>query len=204
MTRETQMQASTAWSGPGRSDAESWSIDGDSEATAFRAAMRRLVGAVTVITTRHDDRTWGMTVNAFTSVCAEPPTVLVCVNTRTVTAADIERDRRFAANVLSQDQLYLSRLCSRPGEVKFLDDHVLNPDELPCRAAMPVLRDSLVTFDCKVAEARPVGTHFVVIGTVEAILAPSVRPPLLYGGGRYMHGVEIEDAPAMAEARSWM
>lgn len=145
-----------------------------------------------------------MTVNAFSSVCVEPPTVLVCVNNRTVTASDIARDGRFAANLLSEDQLYLSRLCARPGEQKYLDDFVVAADEMTVRVATPVLRDSLVTFDCTVSEARPVGSHFVVIGTVDTILTPPTRKPLLYGEGRYCRGVEIHEAPVMTGALGWL
>lgn len=166
---------------------------------AFLTAMRRVVSAVTIVTTRHDERPWGMTVNAFSSVSAEPPAVLVCVNNRTVTAADITRDGRFAANVLSQEQLFLSRLCSRPGELKYLDDYTMGADA----ANMPVLRDSLVSFDCAVTEARAIGSHFVVIGIVETIIAPAARDPLLYGQGRYLHGISISEAPAMIGALAW-
>ena len=180
-----------------------WALGNVSDPGAFRLAMRRMVSGVTVVTTRHDGRPWGMTVNAFSSVCAEPPTVLVCVNNRTVTAVDITRDGRFAVNLLSQDQLFLSRLCARPGEVKYLDDYTVRPDKLPGRATMPVLRDSLATFDCRVSDARPVGTHFVVIGTVEAIITPAPLTPLLYGEGRYLHGVAISEAPAMLGAMAW-
>jgi flavin reductase len=62
------------------------------------------------------------------------------------------------------------------------------------------LRDSLVIFDCEVAEARPVGSHFVVIGRVRAVLAPDPRHPLLFGQGRYQRSVDIEEVPAMTEA----
>lgn len=177
--------------------------DTGSDSDAFRFAMRKVVSGVTVVTTRHDGRPWGMTVNAFSSVCTEPPTILVCVNNRTVTASDITRDGRFAANLLSQDQLHLSGLCARPGEVKYLEGHTVDPTVIPMQVAMPILRGSLVTFDCKVSEVRPVGSHFVVIAAVEAIVVPSARPPLLYGEGRYMHGVTIEEAPAMLAAQAW-
>lgn len=175
-----------------------------SDAAAFRAAMRRVVSGVTVVATHHDGRPWGMTVNAFSSVCVEPPTVLVCVNNRSVTASDIARDGRFAANLLSEDQLHLSRLCARPGEPKFLDAFVVAPDEMTVQVTTPVLRDSLVTFDCTVSEARPVGSHLVVIGTVNAIVAPPIRRPLLYGEGRYHRGVEINESPAMTGASGWL
>jgi len=42
--------------------------------------MRRFATGVTIVTTRNGDVIHGFTVNAFASVTAEPPTVLVCVN----------------------------------------------------------------------------------------------------------------------------
>lgn len=170
---------------------------------SFRSAMRRVVSAVTVVTTLHEARPWGMTVTAFTSVCAEPPTLLVCVNNATTTAADITETGRFAANLLSQDQLFISRLCSRPGGVKYLDDYVVETGELPSPDIMPVLRDSLVTFDCEVEDARLIGSHLVTLGRVRTIVSPEARTPLLYGEGRYLHGVGISQAPAMAATMAW-
>ncbi|MEU1623401.1 flavin reductase family protein [Streptomyces sp. NPDC005722] len=162
----------------------------------FRAAMRRVVGGLTVVTTRHDGRPWGMTVSAFIPVCLEPPTVLVCVNERSVTAEDIRRTGRFAVNLLSLDQVLVSQLCARQGAVKFVEDHVVAGGELPAAVVSPVLRDSLVTFDCVTAEARPVGSHLVVIGGVRAVVAPGSRSPLLFGQGRYQRGVDVDGVPA--------
>ena len=179
-----------------------WVVNSGAESGAFRLAMRRVVGGVTVLTTRHDDQPWGMTVSAFTPVCMDPPTLLVCVNNRTVTASDISRNGLFAVNLLSQAQLHVSQLCARAGKDKYLTDHVVPPNELPDRVVMPVLRNSIVTFDCKAIEIRPVGSHLVAIATVEAVLAPEARAPLLYGDGGYLHGVAIDDGPAMEGVRA--
>jgi flavin reductase (DIM6/NTAB) family NADH-FMN oxidoreductase RutF len=175
-----------------------WEVNGGPDADSFRAAMRRVIGGVTVITTRHDGRPWGLTVSAFTPVCMDPPTLLVCVNSRTVTALDISRDNRFAVNLLSQTQLHLSKLCSRAGEDKFLDGHVLPQSCLPQRVIMPVLRDS--TFDCRASDVRSVGSHLVVVAAIEGVLAPEGRRPLLYGEGRYLRGVALDDAPICQRA----
>jgi flavin reductase (DIM6/NTAB) family NADH-FMN oxidoreductase RutF len=158
----------------------------------FRAAMRRLVTGVTIIVARHEGRPWGMTVSAFTSVCAEPPTVLVCVNNNTVLARAMQADGRFAVNVLSQDQEFLSRLCAMPGAAKYLDDYCVPQQELPLGVTVPVLQDSLVTFDCELRESRVVGSHLVSFGEVTAVISPSSRTPLLYGEGRYHEPVHVD------------
>ncbi|GAA2326705.1 flavin reductase family protein [Streptomyces kunmingensis] len=174
-----------------------WALRATADPDTFRAAMGRVTGSVTVVTTRHENRPWGMTVSAFSSVCLEPPTVLVCVNQNSVTAEGIHRDSRFGVNLLSQDQVPVSQLCSRLGAVKFIEDHVVDDTDLPAEVDSPVLRDSLVTFDCEVAEVRPVGSHLVVLGQVRAILAPRSRRPLLFGQGTYQKGAHIA---AMTEA----
>ncbi|MFD7446275.1 flavin reductase family protein [Streptomyces sp. NPDC059909] len=181
-------------------DAAQWALETKADPDTFRAAMGRVVGSVTVVTTRHDGRAWGMTVSAFSPVCMEPPMVLVCVNARTVTAADIHRESRFGVNLLSQDQLPVSQLCSRAGAVKYVDDHVVASSQLPAEVTSPVLRNSLVTFDCEVTETRTVGSHLVVMGQVRAVLAPDSRRPLLYGQGRYQRSVDIEELLTMTEA----
>lgn len=173
-------------------------VNSEAESGAFRRAMRRVVGGVTAITTRHDDQPWGMTVSAFIPVCMDPPTLLVCVNNRTATASDISRNGLFAVNLLSRAQLHVSQLCGRTG---YLTDHVVPPKELPDRVVMPVLRNSIVTFCCKAIDIGLVGSHLVAIAAVEAVLAPEAHAPLLYGEGRYLHGVAIVGRPAMEGVR---
>lgn len=170
----------------------SWDLDSGSESITFRTAMRRFIGGVTVITTRHENRPWGMTVSAFAPACMDPPTLIVCVNRNTITAANITKDARFAVNVLSQEQVNISQHCSRAGSDKFIEDFEVPKDELPDRIKMPVLRDSLVTFDCKVNCEFVVKSHLVLIASVDSILAPAAKTPLLYGDGQYMHGVSVD------------
>jgi len=105
---------------------QQWELDAGRDSLAFRSAMRKVVGGVSVITTLHEDRPWGMTVSAFTPVCMEPPTILVCVNRETVTANSITKLQRFAVNVLSQEQLPISQFCSRPREDKFIEEFVVS------------------------------------------------------------------------------
>lgn len=174
------------------SDEPVWHVDSGQDADAFREVMRRVITGVSVITTIHDGKPWGMTVSAFTPVCMTPPTLLICVNENTITAADIVQHKRFGVNLLSQSQLHVSQICSRLGEHKYLDGHIVETNELPARVAIPVLQDSVATFDCHVMEMSSVGTHKVIIAAIDAILAPRLLPPLLYGQGSYLHGVALE------------
>src|SRR3546814_2076878 len=88
-----------------------------------------------------------MTVNAFAPVCMKPPTLLVCVNEATVTAEHIQRDRRFCVNLLSERQIAVSQLCSRGNAPKFIDEAFLERTALPGGVIMPVLRESIASFE---------------------------------------------------------
>ena len=62
---------------------ESPALRGASDAAAglsFRAAMRRVASTVTVVTTGGPFSRHGMTATAVTSVSADPPSLLVCIN----------------------------------------------------------------------------------------------------------------------------
>jgi len=168
----------------------------------FVRAMRNVVSGVAIITTLYESRPWGMTVSAFTTVCAEPPTLMVCVNTRTVLAAALDEGSRFGVNVLSQDQEFLSRACARSGSTKFLD-HYLDLGADGSSSGDLLLPASVAAFDCVVTDSRTVGTHLVVLGAVRRVTT-SDRVPLLYGAGSYQCSTS-EWAPdkAMHRALAW-
>ncbi|WP_176731735.1 flavin reductase family protein [Micromonospora rhizosphaerae] len=161
--------------------------------------MRRLVTGVTIITATYKSRPWGMTVSAFTPVCAEPPTVLICLNRNTVLAGAVQTGGRFGVNLLSQDQEFLSRLCSRPGMPKYLDDYCL-PSE---GASAPLLYDSLAAFDCDLDDARVVGSHMVLIGLVSGVFIDGSRRPLLYGAGRYHEPIDFDATSRLGGQLAW-
>lgn len=163
----------------------------NADAATFRAAMRNFVGSVSVVTTWHGDRPWGMTISSFTSVCTDPPTILVCLNNGTVTAQHVQESGRFAVNLLTQDQLHLSELCSRPSEDKYIDEHILPSAKIAGTNWVPRLRDASVVFECSTVEQLVVGSHRIAIAAIDNIHVPGTRPPLLYGQGRYMHGIEL-------------
>ncbi|MCF7553281.1 flavin reductase family protein [Pseudonocardia sp. WMMC193] len=149
----------------------------------FRAAMRRHVTGVTVVTTRLDGRAWGMTVSAFTSVCLEPPTVLACLRRTTAAAEEILRTGRFGVSLLAEDQDEISRRCAAPGAPKFLDD--------VCGAApthSPVVDGAVVGFDCVLVRSAELGDHVALFGEVAAVVSgptPGAHP-LLYTDGDYL------------------
>ena len=68
--------------------------------TAFRDAMRRVVTAVHVVTSDGPHGRAGMTASAVTSVSDRPPTVLVCLNGSSASAARLIKNGVFCINTL--------------------------------------------------------------------------------------------------------
>jgi flavin reductase (DIM6/NTAB) family NADH-FMN oxidoreductase RutF len=159
---------------------------------ALRSVLRRLVSGVTVLTTEHDGRPWGMTVSAFTPVSLDPPLALVCVNRVTATASHIVEQQRVGINVLASDQAEISGRCAEPGTPKFLAPNDLG-DWAPGWKT-PRIAGSLVSFDTTVDSVIDAGTHLVVIVRIGNLATSPDGQPLLYGGGHYL-GISAVDQP---------
>jgi Conserved protein/domain typically associated with flavoprotein oxygenases, DIM6/NTAB family len=101
----------------------------------FVDAMSTLASGVVLVTVWVADRPWGMTVTAFASVSAEPPTVLVSLGSETTSAREISATRSFGVSILAEEQLALARLGSEPGAAKFLEPFV---DPATGAATVPV------------------------------------------------------------------
>src|SRR3546814_7022054 len=106
------------------------------------------------------------------------------LNEATVTAEHIQRDRRFCVNLLSERQIAVSQLCSRGNAPKFIDEAFLERTALPGGVIMPVLRESIASFECRAATITTSGTHLIVIGAIEATIASPTLESRLYGPAR--------------------
>ncbi len=148
----------------------------------FKLGMRALAGAVNIITSSHAGQRYGMTATAVCSATADPPTVLVCVNRTTVTHKAISGSGVFCVNVLRADDRELSRQFSglNTGEGRFRDGEWIG-----LATGSPVLANSLVSFDCRVANRLDHGTHTVFLGEVAQLQIGKRGKPLLYADGQY-------------------
>jgi flavin reductase (DIM6/NTAB) family NADH-FMN oxidoreductase RutF len=143
----------------------------------FADAMSTLASSVVLVTCRLGNRPWGMTVTAFASVSADPPTVLVSLGSETASARAIERTRSFGVSILAAEQLDVAHHGSTPGEAKFLEPFVE-----PCgvRSASPAVAGALTHLDCELTEAVCAADHVVLFGRVRAVRRPRTGEPLLY------------------------
>jgi flavin reductase len=152
------------------------------DAEQFKAGMRALAGAVNIITSNNAGHRYGMTATAVCSATADPPTVLVCINKLASTHDAVAKSKAFCVNVLRAEDWELSTTFSgaQSGEARFK-----SRDWTRLATGSPVLIDSLVSFDCRVAKSLTHGTHTIFLGQVEQVLLGKKGKPLLYSEGQY-------------------
>lgn len=136
------------------------------EATDYRNAMSLLTSAVSVVTTAGPSGRYGFTASAVCSVTDAPPTLLVCMNRASYLHTHFIDNNILAVNVLGAHKQGISRVfSSKLQSCERFKQGIWS--ELITGA--PVLDDSLVSFDCCIAQAQPVGTHDIFICRVVAI-----------------------------------
>jgi len=153
----------------------------------FRAGMRRLTGACSVIASRSGDTRAGLTATAVCSVSAEPARLLVCVN-RSVRAHNvIIESGLLSVNVLAEHQEDIARrfagmVINVVGEDRFLRAGNWREGRL----GVPLLEESVVSFACQVIEEIPGGSHTVFLcDVIEVCCGKEETPPLVYFGGKF-------------------
>lgn len=150
----------------------------------FLSGMRRVSGAVSVVTTcGPDGERRGVTATAFCSLTADPPSVLACINRETWVGQLAPLSGNFAVNVLAgEDRLLAEVFAGRTaasGEDRFRSGHWVRG-----KGGAPVLTTALASFDCALAEALDHATHVILIGRViETRTVEGPRSPLLYADG---------------------
>ena len=145
---------------------------------AFVEAMRGSATGVNIVTTDGPAGRFGLTVSAFSSVSAEPPSVLVCVNQKSPACAAIRENRQFCVNVLSTEQRELANtFAGMPAGGDPYDFDRASWKSVATNS--PVLEKSVAGFDCVLNSAIDAGTHTIFIGVVSAVTGNNGNP-LLY------------------------
>ena len=158
----------------------------------FRAGMRRLGGAVNIVTSSQGDIWYGLTATAVTSLSAEPPRLLCCVNRQGVTYDAIVKSRNLCVNVLGQSHVDLAmKFAGMDGSPEMERFSIGNWDAGTTGA--PRLADALVSFDCRVESILDSGSHGIVIGTIIdiAVQGKNGGEPLFYIDGAWARLTQI-------------
>jgi flavin reductase len=149
----------------------------------FVNAMGGAVTGVNVITTDGSAGRFGITVSAVSSVSADPPMVLACINRRSPACTAVRVNEAFCVNVLSARQRQVADTFagrSPHGKPYNFD----NTNWKQGRTGVPRLVDATSTFECVLDTAYDSGSHTIFIGRVVAASEGSGNP-LLYTDRAY-------------------
>lgn len=152
----------------------------------FRTVIGQFATGVTVVTALDGDRPQGITVNALSSVSLDPPLVMIALDQGRFIVPAIDADRRYAVNVLNEDQQWLSD-CFAGANVSPGRDAFCGAGWHPGVTGLPLLDGAIGSMECSVMERFSVGDHHLYVARVEAVtLDHPEAPPLLYHRRRYL------------------
>jgi flavin reductase (DIM6/NTAB) family NADH-FMN oxidoreductase RutF len=153
----------------------------------LRRAMRAWTTGVTVVTAKHEDQQYGMTVNSFTSISLEPPLVSIALRQLTHTHDLVERSGEFGVTILSADQKELSdRFAGKITEIKDRFEGVATETLL---FDAPLIKGGIAFFNCRVVSSMPVGENTLFVAEVIAVRGEGEGDPLVYHN-RVYHRIE--------------
>ena len=122
----------------------------------FIAAMGLAATGVSVVTTDGEAGRFGLTVSAVSSVSADPPLVLACVNRKSPAVAALDRNRVFAVNLLAaHNQAYAETFAGRPRQGRPFD--FANHSWLEGRTGLPIVADATAVFECRLEASYDAG-----------------------------------------------
>lgn len=144
----------------------------------LRNAMRQWATGVAIVTALHDGITHGMTVSSFTSVSLTPPQVLVSLAQNTRTHTLVKASHKFGVSLLAAGQHEISDLFA--GRIPDEEERLAGLETITLETGVPLVKDALAHFDCRVIATFTSGTHTLFIGEVLAVQSHEASPPLVY------------------------
>lgn len=136
-------------------------------------------GVAVVTTLDAEGRPSGLTSNAVTSVSADPPMLLVCVNKTSRTLPALRADGGFVVNFMGEGT---DELCSRFASKQEADEKFAGVAWRPTPAGRPHLHaDSVAYAECEIAHELEAGSHVVLLGRlVGGATTDAARAPIAY------------------------
>lgn len=150
--------------------------------------MRRYPTGVTVVTSVKEGEPRGITLNAFSSVSVEPPTLLICVNREARSYLYISTSKVFCVNVLAAGQRELAERFSGKIRERQFDDIAFER----AVTGAPVIAGAIGYFDCEVLDEHHAGSHSIFIGRVVGCEAAAGDPLGYFNGGFHAFGIPLE------------
>jgi flavin reductase (DIM6/NTAB) family NADH-FMN oxidoreductase RutF len=144
----------------------------------FKLAMSHFASGVTVVTTEHEGKPFGMTVAAFSSLSLHPPLVLVCVEKTVKTHDAIAGAGKFGVSILSSTQADISNRFASRSEDKFAETEVVRGE-----LGVPLIDGAITRLECRVSERLEGGDHTIFVGEVVDAKTEEGEPLVYFRSG---------------------
>jgi len=144
----------------------------------FKLALSHFASGVTVVTTEHEGRKYGMTVASFASLSLHPPLVLVCIEKNVKSHDAISAAGKFGVSILAKEQAEVSGRFASKSDDKFTGAPVREGE-----IGVPLIENALTTLECQVAQELPGGDHTIFVGEVVAAHVREGEPLLYFRSG---------------------
>lgn len=134
----------------------------------FKEGMRHLGGSVAVVTTGSGNRLGGLTATAVSSLAADPPSLLACVN-KSASAHDLFQEMgNICVNILAADQAEIANLFANS---KLVNERFEHCDWTQGATGAPIITGAVASFDCRLEATHNAFTHSIMIGVVQETYA---------------------------------
>ncbi|MEX2423301.1 MAG: flavin reductase family protein [Acidimicrobiia bacterium] len=149
----------------------------------LREAFGEFMTGVTVVTTLdRDGEPSGLTVNSFSSLSLDPPLALFSLGRSSNTFEAFEAHNGFVIHVLGADQIDLATQFATREADRF--DGVEWTEGID---GLPVIADTLASFECSREHTYEGGDHLILVGRIERLtLGDRTRPALGYFRSLYI------------------
>lgn len=127
----------------------------------FKLAMSHFASGVTVVTTEHDGKPYGMTVASFASLSLHPPLVLVCIEKSVKSHDAIVGAGKFGVSILGATQADISGRFASKSDDKFSGMNVTRGE-----LGVPLIDGAICALECNVSAQLPGGDHTIFVGEV--------------------------------------
>jgi flavin reductase (DIM6/NTAB) family NADH-FMN oxidoreductase RutF len=141
----------------------------------FKLAMSHFASGVTIVTTEHEGKQYGMTVSAFASLSLHPPLVLVCIEKSVKTHDAIAGAGAFGVSMLALTQQEVSGRFASKRDDKF-DGVAVRRGELN----VPLIDGATCTLECRVQAQLAAGDHTIFVGEVVGVETTEDAPLVYY------------------------
>lgn len=150
---------------------------------AFLHAMRYTAASVAVVTTDGHAGRGGVTVSAFSSLSADPPSVLVCIHQNSPVLPLIQSNQRMCVNLLEAEQTHVAD--SFAGRIsQWREDRFACAEWTQLPGYAPQLQGALANLHCKLEQDVVFGSHHILIGVIEEASCTEAQG-LLYADRAY-------------------